>query len=338
MSAKLTQVAAEVGVSVSTVSRAFSRPELLSDATVARVMAAADRLGYQPNRFARALITGRSMNLGLIVPDIANPFFPPLIKAAQEAARSEGYSLYLANTNEDPEEEASVLAHLGSQVDGIVLCSPRTTVQRVHELAEGVPVVLVNRVARDMPAVLIDAATGMGEAVDHLADLGHRDLVYVAGPRRSWSNSERLKAVRAHCAERDIKLRVLGPYVSSREAGLEAAEQIIGTSATAVIAFDDLLAVGVLLGLTNAGLVIPRDMSIIGCDDVVAEYSVPALTSIGGGADIAGQVAVEVLLSILERPLAAYRSRTTLSTRLIVRSSTGPQRRGALPGSRKGRA
>lgn len=322
MSAKLVQVAAEVGVSVSTASRAFSRPDLLSLGTVQRVLEAADRLGYQPNRFARALITGRSMNLGLIVPDIANPFFPPLIKSAQQCARRHGYSLYLANGNEDPDEEQAVLKHFGGQVDGLVLCSPRIAVNRVRELVDDLPVVLVNRVAKDMPSVLIDTTTGMREAVDHLSALGHQEIVYVAGPRRSWSNSERLRAVRDQCTHSDIRLHVVGPYVSSREAGFHAAERILATQATAVIAFDDLLAVGVCSGLSSAGLVIPRDMSVIGCDDVVAEHALPALTSIGGGADIAGQVGVEMLLSILAQPIAAYHSRTTLSTSLVLRSST----------------
>jgi len=330
MSAKLSQVAAEVGVSVSTVSRAFSRPDLLSPSTVQRVSEAANRLGYQPNRFARALITGRSMNLGLIVPDIANPFFPPLIKSAQQCARTHGYSLYLANGNEDPVEERAVIEDFGGQVDGLVLCSPRISVNRVRELVNNLPVVLVNRVAKDMPSVLIDTATGMRQAVDHLSALGHQEVVYVAGPRRSWSNSQRLKAMREQCAHSDIQLHVVGPYVSSREAGSQAAERILATQATAVIAFDDLLAVGVWAALSDAGLVIPDDMSIIGCDDVVAEHALPALTSIGGGADTAGQVAVDMLLSILERPIAGYHSRTTLSTRLVLRSSTAPPRAGQV--------
>ena len=328
MSAKLTQVAAELGVSVSTVSRAFSRPELLSSSTVQRVLEVANRLGYQPNRFARALITGRSMNLGLIVPDIANPFFPPLIKSAQLCARSHGYSLYLANGNEDPDEERAVIEDFGGQVDGLVLCSPRISVKRVRELVKNLPVVLVNRVAKDMPSVLIDTATGMREAVDHLSALGHQDVVYVSGPSRSWSNSERLRAVRDQCARTHIRLHVVGPYVSSREAGGHAAQRILATEATAVIAFDDLLALGVCAGLSKAGLAIPGQMSVIGCDDVVAEHALPALTSIGDGAEIAGQVAVEMLLSILERPIAGYHSRTTLSTRLVIRSSTAAPRIG----------
>ena len=191
MAATIRDVASAAGVSQSTVSRALSMPELVNPATRARVLEAAGRLGYQPNRAARGLITGRTGNLGLIVPDLSNPFFSSVVKGVQAAARGADYSVFIADTDEEASAEVELLRALTKQVDGIVLCSPRSPDDELARVGVDSSVVLMNRRIEGRPSVTVDNADGMRQAVEHLSALGHERIAYVAGPRTSWSNGER---------------------------------------------------------------------------------------------------------------------------------------------------
>src|SRR3954453_4347252 len=148
-------VARASGVHVSTVSRTFSAPHLVNSETRGRVLATAERMGYRPNRAARALITGRTGNIGLIVADIANPYFPPMIKAAESQARRRDYHVFVADTDEAPVVEEELGQAMAKQVDGILLCSPRMANSAIERLAREVPLVMVNRLVANLPAVLM---------------------------------------------------------------------------------------------------------------------------------------------------------------------------------------
>src|SRR5918993_923785 len=161
-------VARASGVHVSTVSRTFSAPHLVNAETRSRVLACAEMLGYRPNRAARALITGRTYNVGLIVADIANPFFPPLIKAAESQARQRDHHIFIADTNEDASVEEELVRALAKQVDGVLLCSPRMSNSLIEQLSREVPLVVVNRQIPGLPAVVMDVAQGARHAVEHL--------------------------------------------------------------------------------------------------------------------------------------------------------------------------
>src|SRR3954471_15159352 len=174
--ATIRDVARASGVHISTVSRTFSAPHLVNAETRSRVQACADQLGYRPNRAARALITGRTYNIGLIVADIANPFFPPLIKAAESQARRHDHHIFVADTNEDAVVEEELVRALAKQVDGVLLCSPRMSNSLIEQLSREVPLVVVNRQIPGLPAVVMDVGQGAGLAVDHLMDLGHHDI------------------------------------------------------------------------------------------------------------------------------------------------------------------
>jgi LacI family transcriptional regulator len=195
MSVTIRDVAHASGVHVSTVSRTFSAPHLVNAETRSRVLAVAGELGYRPNRAASSLTTGRTNNIGLIVADLANPFFPPLIKAAQAAARKQDYHLFVADTDEDPAEEEDLVLAFSKQVDGIVLCSPRLSNKALEKLSERVSFVLVNRRIRGLTTVVMDVAQGARAAMDHLIELGHRRVALVAGPAGSWTSAEIRKAV-----------------------------------------------------------------------------------------------------------------------------------------------
>ncbi|NUR94909.1 MAG: LacI family DNA-binding transcriptional regulator [Kribbellaceae bacterium] len=317
----ITNVAALAGVSRATVSRAFSNPRVLRADTVTRVRAAAAELGYVPNPTARALSTGRHGLLAMIVPDIANPFFPPMIGAAQGRAETAGLALLLGNTDENPAREHTMVGRLTRQADGFVLAASRMTEKQIRDLAARRPVVLVNRDITGIPRVLVDSADGVRAAVEHLAELGHTRIAYVAGPARSWANAQRRKAVKRSAERAGIEAIMLPGQVSNYEAGMHAAPALLDSRATAAVAFDDVLAHGIMAGLAQRGVSVPDDISLVGCDDVLNAQVYPPLTTVSAHAADAGAAAVDLLLQRLENPEDPDR-RVLLGTSLIVRATT----------------
>ena len=321
-SVTISDIARLAGVSRSTVSRAFSRPEMINAATVARVKAAADHLGYVVNHAARALSTGKFGNIAVIVPDIANPFFPPLVRQVQSLADLAGYAVFLGDSDEIADREASLLSRLSVQVDGFVLAAPRLAEGQIRELDKLRPIVLVNRDLDGLARVLIDPSGGLDEAVSHLHSLGHRQVVYLAGPRHSWSDQQRRKAL-AHAAEqRGVEMVTHEVGRPSRTSGRDAVGAVLESGATAVIAFDDIVAQGVLAGLAVRNVEVPGTMSVIGCDDTLAAGTNPPLTTISAASGAAGAAAVEPLLEMIDTG-ADKPDRIIIATHLVVRETTG---------------
>ncbi|NJQ14310.1 LacI family DNA-binding transcriptional regulator [Streptomyces bohaiensis] len=323
MAVTIRDVAKAAGVHVSTVSRTFSSPHLVNSATRERVLAAAQRLDYRPNRAASALTTGRTHNLGLIVADIANPFFPPLIKAAQAYAREREYHVFVADTDEDPQAEEELIQTLAKQVDGVVLVAPRLSNLAIERLGMDLPFVVVNRRVKGLSAVLMDIGHGTSEAVEHLAGLGHRRIVLVPGPRASWS-SEQMSRAAASAAERlGVELVVTGPNTPTEQGGVAAAAEVLDSGATAAIAYNDLVAIGVIEGLDRRGVDVPGQVSVVGVDDTVTgRLNRPKLTTIAMPTPAAGRTAVDLLLQAVAGGRTA--AQATLETSLTVRDSTGP--------------
>jgi LacI family transcriptional regulator len=324
-------VAATAGVSTATVSRVFSKPHLLRESTVAHVKEVAAQLGYVPHHTAQALSTGRLGTIAVVVPDIANPFFPPVIRAAQGHAYGAGFSTLLGDTDEDPAKEADLLATLEQRTDGIVLVSSRLPEDVVRRHARRRPLVLVNRDITGVARVLVDSAAGVRQAVDHLAELGHQHITYVSGPDSSWSNQQRRSAVLEQSAVRGITATVQGAHRPEHDAGRAATAEILASGATAAIAFDDTLAQGILSGMAERGLAIPDDLSVIGCDDILAVNTYPPLTTIRSRISEAGRLAVEMLLELVENRAEAdagedarTEPRHALTSSLISRATTGP--------------
>ncbi|MEV4287448.1 LacI family DNA-binding transcriptional regulator [Nonomuraea bangladeshensis] len=316
MAATIKDVARACGVHVSTVSRTFSAPHLVNPATRSRVLAAADDLGYRPNRAARALTTGRTFNMGLIVADIANPFFPPLIKAAQAQARGRDYHVFVADTDEDPRVEEELIRTFTKQVDGVLLCSPRLSNKMIERLAEDVPFVVVNRRIKGMPAVLMNVAQGAKLALEHLAGLGHRRIALVSGPIGSWTSNE-MQGVAAETPGLDLVF--FGPNQPTEGGGLAVAADVAACGATAVLAYNDLVALGLIEGLAAMDIGVPDQISVIGFDDILpGRLNRPKLTTVAMPAVAAGRMAVDLLLQS-----GGEGATVTLDTALIVRESTG---------------
>ncbi len=320
----LRDVASQAGVSVSTVSRTFAAPGLVNAETRDRVHDAATQVGYAPPRASRTSHAGRTSKFGLIVPDIANPFFPPVIKAVQARARQRGHAVLLGDSDEHPADEIELAEMMAKDVDGLLIVAPRGAKRELEEIRRIVPTVFVNRRVSRAPAVIIDTAQGMQHAVQLLQALGHRHIAYLAGPRSSWANRRRREAVAEECGRLNLDLTQYGPFEPTLQSGIGAAELVAGSSVTGVIAYDDMIALGVLTRLAERGLQPGRDISVIGVDDSpMAALTHPTLTTVHVPGAQAGAAAVDLLCDVIAKPTGAPQV-VQLDTKLVVRGSTGP--------------
>lgn len=321
-------VAEACGVAPSTVSRAFSRPGRVNIATADRIRAVAAELGYRINPLARALPTGKTSLLALIVADVTNPFFFEIIRGAEEAARAAGYTMLLADVQESVEAEKETLDRVIPLVEGIVLATSRLSDSSIRVTAKQRPTVVLNRVMTDIPSVVTDNARGMRRAVEHLAELGHTTITYVAGPEASWADGMRWRSLREAAYELDLKARRLGPFPPTVAGGLSAARAFGEKPGTAVITYNDLIAIGFMRGLTRMGARIPADVSVIGFDNIFgSDFCSPPLTTVAAPLGTLGSFAIKTLLGQLVTNAPHGFGPALLPAKLIVRGSTGPRRR-----------
>jgi LacI family transcriptional regulator len=311
-------VAARAGVHAATVSRTINVPEKVAPATRRRVEKAVHDLGFVPNRAARGLITGRTGNIAVIVPDITNPHFASLVRSVERSAREAALQVLLVDTGEHPDEEVRAARTMFRDVDGFVVVSPRR-LHRQLDAFDAKPVVFVNRPVRQHASILFRTAPAVADALHHLAALGHHRLVFLGGPRGSWAAGERRDAMRRTSRDNGMDVDELMVAEPTFEAAVEVGQKIVDSSATAVMAFNDQMALGVIAGLTARGTSVPRDVSVVGFDDVpMAAMVAPPLTTIGMPTSEAGVIAVAMLG---EEP-----STKELFGELVVRHSTGPVR------------
>jgi DNA-binding LacI/PurR family transcriptional regulator len=291
----------------------------------------AEELGYQPNRAARGLVTGKTGNIGVVVPDVANPFFSAMLKGCTARAREARHVVFLADAAEDPRVEAEVVGAMAKQVDGIVLCSPRMESAQLQKLVGTAPLVLVNRDEAGLPAVLMDSADGARQALEHLAALGHRRIAHLGGPPTSWSGGQRRAGVRAAAPASEVEVVELGPFPPTFQGGIQAADLALARGVTAVLAYNDLMAIGVMNRLAARGVVVPSEMSVVGFDDIeMSAMTTEPLTTVRQPMEAAGRAAVDLLL---EEPDDPGGVRRWLPAQLIVRSTTVPPR-AEVPGQR----
>lgn len=316
-------VARLAGVNPSTVSRALNRPGRVSAATEARIRAAADSLDYRVNPMARALPTGRTSIVGLVVSDITNPVFFDVIRGAEAAATRAHYTLVLSESEESEQREFENAERMLRMVDGLLLATPRISDDLVRALARRKPVAVVNRIVDDVVSVVPDAQRGIAEAVEHLRGLGHRRIAYLPGPALSWMGHHRGELLAQQCDSAHIELMRLDPVAPTIAGGRSAAEQVRAGGATAVVAYNDLIAIGLMQELVAAGIRIPADLSVVGFDDIFgADFTSPPLTTIRSPLREAGDHAMRELLGRVTAS-AGPEDGFALSTTLIVRESTG---------------
>jgi DNA-binding LacI/PurR family transcriptional regulator len=318
-------VARLAGVSQPSVCRALADPGRVRPETRESVERAARELGYHPNRVARSLITGRTANLGVVLPDLANPFFPSVVKSIQTQARRFDYAVFLSDTDEDPAVEAPAIRALAKQVDGFLLCSPRAPDEDLRSFAGEKPIVVLNRRITPYPSVTADNADGMRQAAAHLHALGHRDVAYVAGPRTSWSNRDRQRGLRAAITAHGMNLVEIGSVAPTVDGGAAAADLVLAASVTAVLAYNDLVALGLIKRFHARGVRVPEQLSVVGFDDIlVAGLVGPPLTTVAIAKEQIGRVGVDLLMELMADRDSTGTARRVLPTQLIVRGSTGP--------------
>ncbi len=319
-------VAREAGVAASTVSRALRNPRRVNTATREHVLRVAERLGYRPSPLATALQSGRTATVAMLVPDITNPHFFGTIRGAERRASAAGITFILSDTEESADNERTKIEHLARSVDGFILAASRMSDESILELAEEHNLALVNREVRGLPSAVVDTRVGSRQIVEHLASLGHRSLVYLSGPHQSWLAGERWEALRQGAERHGIRAVRLGPFPPRLVGGGAAADAVLVTGATAVVAHNDLLAIGVLRRLAERGVGVPERISVVGYDDIFgADFCVPSLTTLAGPQDKAGRSAVELLLENRSRSTARTTPdrRVMLPSHLVIRASTG---------------
>lgn len=320
--ATIADVARAAGVATSTVSRALSNPQRVNAATRQRIERAAAELSYVPSAQAASLSSGKTKNIALLIPDISNPFFFDLIRGSQRQLRAAGYTQLLVDTEESEDLEGETLVRMRKSADGVILAAPRIDDAAVSTAAGLHPIVTVNRDIPGVPSVIIDTPSGVVQALTHLRSLGHRRIAYIGGNERSWSSRQRWDALR-NAATDDIDLINIGPWQPTAAAGSAAADAAVTADVTACIAFNDLLAMGMMRRLAERGVRVPEDISIIGCDDIFgSDLCTPSLTTVTASIEEGGRVAVNMLLSQLSAS-SSPRMRTVIPTYLRIRNSSG---------------
>ena len=312
-------------VNPSTVSRALSKPGRISQKTEARVRAAAERLDFRFNTAARALPTGRHHMLAVVVSDITNPMVFGVLRGAEQAAAASGYALVIAESQESGLAEAEAIQRLIPSVDGLVLATTRLSDLRIRDIASRRPVVLINRAVDDVPGILPDVSKGVDELMDHLLGAGHRNIAYLSGPTSSWISHRRWERVVERAVNADVAAVEIGPNSPTIEGGAETLARVKAARSTAVIAFNDLMAIGLMRAAAANGVAVPEQLSVAGFDNIFgSELIVPALTTVRSDLEKAGERSVEQLLAALGVIEESTPLDELLDTSLIVRASTAP--------------
>ena len=329
-------VATRAKVSIATVSRTINHHPTVDPVLAKRVWKAIEDLNYFPNTQARALVSGKSHTLGLIVSEITNPFFPELIQRFEECAVARGYEILIASTYYDAKKmESCVRRMIERKIDGVAVMTFGIEEPLLDRLAnKGIPLVYVDSRSRIAPArtLNVDYRHGIRQAVQHLAVLGHRKIAFVSGPLHLHTSKLRSDGFVDSLDEIGIQPRqewlVQGDH--TMEGGQEGAKRLLqlDDAPTAIMCSNDMTAIGVMHAALGAGLRIPADLSVIGFDDIhIAQFMFPPLTTIRMSCKYLAEGAVAALCSEMEfgnlETTTHNRTDVTIPTELIVRRTTG---------------
>jgi len=321
-------VAELAGVSISTVSRVMNGATNVNSKISRNVWKAVTETAYVPNRHAQALISGRTRLIGLLVPDIMNPFFPELIHGFEQAAAAEGFGILIGSTHDHPQEtEEWVRRMLQHSIEGLALLTFKEESSRVYALLKDTPWVQVETSGQPKgpEVVTIDYQTGIRQAVQHLAALGHRDIIFAGGSAGDFAAELRRQSFRKAMREIGVVLNTnIYNEEHTLEGGIAAAQKILKltTLPTGVICSNDLMAIGALKIFHSAGYDVPGDISLIGLDDIhLAQFTSPPLTTIRLPRTRLAEACFQALFQKL-RPNERPARTEPVSTDLVVREST----------------
>lgn len=331
MRVSIKDVARAVGVSHSTVSRALAHSPLIPASTRRRVERAAHRLGYTPNAMARGLVTRQSRALGVIVTLIADPFVAEIVRGIEQLAGDAGYRVVLSTSHNDPEREVNAVKALREwRVDGVIVASSRVGALYQPLLKEiGAPIVLINnqsqQVGHAIHSLAVDDVSGGELATRHLIELGHRVIGHVRGPAGYRAAQNRLRGYRR--ALRRAGVAYDPTLVTSGDGRAEGGERVLRLldhrpPPTAVFCYNDMTALGALRALQSRGVGVPRELSLVGFDNILfAAYVEPPLTTIAQPMFEMGQRATQMVLTLIRQPRTHIED-VLIQGELIVRGST----------------
>lgn len=337
MVSTLADVAKAARVHPGTASKALNpgSRHLVAATTVERVLKVAAALDYQPNSLARGLRTSRSFTIGLLVPDLTNPLFPPIVRGVEEVLGTAGYSALIVNTDNDAKKEMQLfMTLLNRRCDGFILATAFRHDPVVEAIAKrSIPAVLVNRSTESklLPAVAGDEVAEVRVAIEYLMSLGHRRIAHVAGPQDLSTGFIRRRAFLATVKEKGLELGDCPVAVATgfnENAGKEAAIQLLsrrGRKPTAILAANDQLAIGVIDSLPAFGMECPQDISVIGFNDIPRMDRInPSLTTFALPKHEMGMKAAQILQAWIDGTSIPAPSTIYLECPLIIRESTGP--------------
>lgn len=325
-------VAKRADVSTSTVSHVLNGTRLVSDDLRQRVMAATHDLGYEPNAVARSLKTQRSDTVGLIISDLANPFFTAVVRGVEDTAKLRGYALILCNSNEDPDREEDYIGVLLSrQVDGLILAPVGEGHEHLARLQRRrFPLVLIDRDLPDfeVSTVTLDNERAAYQAVHHLVQLGHTRIGMISGRRGISTTRDRIAGYRRALEEAGLAYddRLIAPGGSTTEGGATAAATLLGLPQppSAMFAANNLMIIGALSAIEQVGLSVPADIALVGFDDSPwSNVFRPRLTTVAQPTYELGRTAAELLFETMGAVEPKPRRRVLLRGELIVRESCG---------------
>ncbi len=318
-------VARVAGVSPSTVSRAFARPGRVSHHTAQRIFSAAVEVGYRSAHVAGIQHPDRQRTsmIALVIADIRNPVYAEMVRGAEAAAAEAGYIMLLAHTQESEQKERQALERALASVDGIVLSSSRMSDSAIRMMAKQKPLIVMNRAVKDVASVVTDNPRGIRRAAEHLGELGHRTITYLAGPEASWADGMRWRSLREAAMELELTVRRTNPNHPTISGGEAAAKEWLRHRTPGVIAYNDQMAIGFIRALQQNGLTIPGDVSVVGHDNSYgAAFITPSLTTIEAPLYSLGATAVNNLLAFAAGARSQSNQPVVLPTRLLVRNST----------------
>ena len=324
----IADVAAQAGVSLATVSRVMNGNPKVDETLAVRVRDAALALGYTASPLARGLVLGKTQTIAVVVPDLGNPTFQGALRGISDHASREGYRVLVADSHEHADDERDLAIEARRRCDGVVLCAPRMPAEQLAAVLPLLdPVVVVNRVpgGAEVPSVVADYGSGLSQILEHLYGLGHRRMAYLAGNSNAASNTSRLAAIRDFGdAHEDARIDVT-PCGVEFEDGHAAGDAIANGPATAAVAFNDLVAMGLISSLTELGVRVPQDISVTGFDDIpFARYTTPPLTTAAVPVEELGGQAWERMWALLNGRTPA--SDHSFEPKVVRRASTGPVR------------
>jgi DNA-binding LacI/PurR family transcriptional regulator len=337
MTTTIKDIARLMGVSHSTVSRALRGNSHISEHTTQRIRQAALDMGYQPSAAARSLKTRRTQVMGVIVSSIADPFFSEILDGIEDCAQRGGYSLFIAASQHDPERERKIVqTMLEQRTDGVIICSSSFSAEQGRQLlTHGFPIVVVNHQSAESfhYSIYHDDMDGSQQITQHLIDLGHRKIAYLGNSQSGRTTLDRSNGCRMALENAGLSLPVdlvLQVSGSDPDLGDQSVDHFLqlSDSPTAIVCFNDMLAIGVLRGCKRAGVRVPDDLSITGFDNIAfSAFTSPPLTTFDQPKYSIGAEAAQLLLNLLENGNGKTPENATtkiLKGRLLVRGSTAP--------------